>query len=52
LLSMLLTLLSTCLATFSVSVSLDFPCTAHALFPDRLSHYCQSLCRTSSDIFT
>jgi hypothetical protein len=32
--SMLLTLLFTCLAPFSASVSLDVPYTAHASFPD------------------
>jgi hypothetical protein len=32
----------TCLA-FSISVSSDFPCTAHAFFPKHLSDHCQSL---------
>jgi hypothetical protein len=27
----------------SVSVSLDFPCSAHAFFPERLFRHCQSL---------
>jgi hypothetical protein len=30
---------------FTVSVSLDFPWTAHAFFPRRLSNHCQGLCR-------
>jgi hypothetical protein len=40
--SIILILLFTCLA-FSVSVSFDFPCTAHALFPERLSYHYHSL---------
>jgi hypothetical protein len=32
--------LSTRLSPFSVSVSLDFPCTAHAFLPERLSNRC------------
>jgi hypothetical protein len=28
---------------FSGSVSLNFPCTAHAFFPERLSNHCQGL---------
>jgi hypothetical protein len=35
---------------FSVSVSLDFPCTVHALFPERLSNHCQGIRRTFSEI--
>jgi hypothetical protein len=35
---------------FSVSVSLDFACTAHAFFPERLFNHCQGLCGTSSEI--
>jgi hypothetical protein len=37
---------------FSVSVSLDFACAAHAIFPERLSNHCQGLCGTSSEICT
>jgi hypothetical protein len=37
---------------FSVSVSLDFPCTAHAFFPEHLSNHCQGLSRTFSEICT
>jgi hypothetical protein len=33
--TMLLTLLSIC-----VTVYLDYPCTAHAFFPERLSYHC------------
>jgi hypothetical protein len=47
--SMLLTLLFTCFSFFGL-VSLDFPCTAHAFFPERLSNHCQGLCRTFSEI--
>jgi hypothetical protein len=32
---------------FSVSVSLDFLCMAHAFLPERLSNHCQGLLRTS-----
>jgi hypothetical protein len=28
---------------FSASLSLDFPCKARALFPERLSNHCQGL---------
>jgi hypothetical protein len=35
---------------FSVSVSLNFPCTAHTLFPERLSNHWQGLRRTFSEI--
>jgi hypothetical protein len=45
-LSMLLTLLFSGLAFFSVSMSVDFPCTAHAFFPERLSNHCQGLRHT------
>jgi hypothetical protein len=31
---------------------LEFPCTARAVFPERLSNHCQGLRRTSSDICT
>jgi hypothetical protein len=31
---------------------LDFPCTAHTSFPERLSNHCQGLCRTFSEICT
>jgi hypothetical protein len=48
--SMLLTLLFTCL--FSVSVSLDSPYTAHAFFHGRLSNHCQGLPCTFSEICT
>jgi hypothetical protein len=42
--NMLLTLLFTCLAFFfSVSVSLDFPCTALTFFPGHLYNNCQDL---------
>jgi hypothetical protein len=37
---------------FSVSVSLIFPCTAHAVHPERLSNNVQRLRRISSDIYT
>jgi hypothetical protein len=40
------------LLTFSVSVSLDFPCMAHTLFPERLPDHCQGLRRTFSRICT
>jgi hypothetical protein len=50
---MLLALLFICLASFR-SVSLDFPCTAHAFFPERLSNHCQNvmpfLCRIHREI--
>jgi hypothetical protein len=32
--------------------SLDFPCTAHAFFPERLSNHCQGLHHTFSEICT
>jgi hypothetical protein len=47
--SMLLTVLFTFLA-FSVSESLDFPCTAHIFLPERLSNDCQGLRLTFSEI--
>jgi hypothetical protein len=34
---------------FSVSVSLAFPCTAHAFFIECLSNHCQGLCRTFAE---
>jgi hypothetical protein len=37
---------------FSVSVSLDIPCTAHAFFPASLYNHCQCFRRISSEIFT
>jgi hypothetical protein len=37
---------------FSVSVSLDFQCTAHAFFPECLSNQCQGLRRNFPEIFT
>jgi hypothetical protein len=37
---------------FSVSVSLYFPCTACAFFPERLSNHCHGLHRTFSEICT
>jgi hypothetical protein len=40
------------MSPFSVSVSLDFPCTAYAFFPKRLSNHCQSLRRPFSEICT
>jgi hypothetical protein len=36
------------LSPFSVSVSLNFPCTAHAFFPERLFNNCQGLRRNFS----
>jgi hypothetical protein len=47
--SMLLTFLFTSLA-FSVSASLDFPCTAHTFFPKHLSNHFQGLLRSVSEI--
>jgi hypothetical protein len=41
----------TCLA-FSVFISLDFLCTAYALFSERLSNHCQGLSHTFSKICT
>jgi hypothetical protein len=35
---------------FSVSVSLDCPCTAHAFFPERLSNHCQDLRSTFFEV--
>jgi hypothetical protein len=49
--SMLLTLLFTCLVS-SVSVSFDFPCTAHAFYSERLFNRFQGLCHTFSEICT
>jgi hypothetical protein len=37
---------------FPVSVSLDFPCTAHAVFLDRVSNHCHGLRRTFSKFCT
>jgi hypothetical protein len=37
---------------FSVSVNLHFPCTAHAVFLERLSNQCMGLRRTFSEICT
>jgi hypothetical protein len=37
---------------FSVSVSLDFLCKAHALFPERLPSNCQALCLNFSKSYT
>jgi hypothetical protein len=34
-------LCSSLVSHFSASVSLDFPCTPHAFFPELLSNYCQ-----------
>jgi hypothetical protein len=36
-------LFSSPVSPFSISVNLDFPCTAHTFFPDRLSKHCQGL---------
>jgi hypothetical protein len=49
--SMLLTLLFAYLA-FSVSVNIDFPCTAHIFFPEHLSSHYQGLLRTFFEICT
>jgi hypothetical protein len=38
------------LSPLSVSVSSDFPCMAHAFFPECLSNYCQGFCSTFSEI--
>jgi hypothetical protein len=43
-------LCSSPVSPFSVSVSLSFPCTAHALFHERLSNHCQRLRHTFSAI--
>jgi hypothetical protein len=45
-------LCSSSVSSFSVSVSLDFPCTIHAFFTERLSNQCQGLCRIFSQICT
>jgi hypothetical protein len=37
---------------FSVSVSLDLPCMAHAFFPERLSHHCKVFHHIFSKICT
>jgi hypothetical protein len=37
---------------YSVSVSLDFPCTVHAFFPEGLSNLCQGLRLNFSEICT
>jgi hypothetical protein len=37
---------------FSVSVSLDFPCTTHAFFPKCLFNHCQGLHHTFCEIHT
>jgi hypothetical protein len=37
---------------FSVSVSLDFPCTTHTFFLERLFNHCPGLCCTFSKICT
>jgi hypothetical protein len=39
-------------SSFSVTVSLDFPCMAHAFFPKCLSNHFQGLRSTSSEICT
>jgi hypothetical protein len=49
--SMLFTLLFTCL-DFSGLGDFYSPCTAHALFPERLPDHCQYLRRTISEICT
>jgi hypothetical protein len=36
----------------SVSLTLDFPCMAHAFFPEHLSDHCQGIRRTFSEICT
>jgi hypothetical protein len=46
-----LTLLFAYLAV-SVSVNIDFPCTAHVFFPERLSSHYQGLLRNSFEICT
>jgi hypothetical protein len=45
-------LCSSPVSLFSVSVSSDFPCTANAFFPGRLSNHCQRLRRTPYEICT
>jgi hypothetical protein len=45
-------LCSSSVSPFSVSVSLDSPCTAHAFFPYSSSNHCQGLCRTFPGICT
>jgi hypothetical protein len=37
---------------FLFLVNLDFPCTAHAFFPECLSNHCQGLCHTFTEICT
>jgi hypothetical protein len=39
-------------SSFSVSVSLDFPCAVHAFFPEHLSNHCQGFHQTFSEICT
>jgi hypothetical protein len=46
--SMLFNLLFICLAFFSASACVNFPSTAHAFFPLRLSNHFQGLCCTFS----
>jgi hypothetical protein len=41
---------SSSVSPLSVSVSFNFPCTAHAFFPERLSNHFQGLRRTFSEI--
>jgi hypothetical protein len=45
-------LTSSPVSPFPVSVSFDFPCTAHAFFPEHLSDNCQGIRRTFSEIYT
>jgi hypothetical protein len=45
-------LCSSPVSPFLVTVSLDFPCTAHAFFPERLSNHCQGIRRNFSEIST
>jgi hypothetical protein len=43
-------LCSSPVSPYSVSVSLDFQCTAHAFYPERLSNHCQGLRLTFYEI--
>jgi hypothetical protein len=41
-----------CTSPFPVSVNLDFPCTARAFFPERLTNHCQGVRHTLFEIYT
>jgi hypothetical protein len=45
-------LCSSSVSPFSISMSLDVPCTAHASLPERLFNHCQGLHRTFSETCT